>query len=72
MNYEKYVFVKELKTNEGTIPVGTELFFVNGIVSLNGGMLMPEYQEEFKLLIAKENVNGWNYLKPDTPIFNKC
>lgn len=72
MSYEKYVFVKDLKTNQGTIPIGTELFYVNGVISLNGGMLSPEYQEVFKHLIIKETTNGWNYLKPDTPIFNKC
>lgn len=72
MTYEKFVFVKELKTNEGSIPVGSELFYVNGVVSLNGGMLTPEYQNVFKTLIANETSHGWNYLKPDTPIYNKC
>lgn len=58
MTYEKFVFVKELKTNEGSIPVGSELFYVNGVVSLNGGMLTPEYQNVFKTLIANETSHG--------------
>lgn len=72
MKYEKYVFIKELKNNDGIIPIGTELYDVDGVISLNGGMLPADYQFMFRDLINKEIKNGWTYIQPDKPIYNKC
>ena len=72
MDYEKYVFVKDFVTNEGTIKEGSELYVVNNVVSLNGGMLPANYQIYFMDLINKERQHGFNYLRPDKLIYNKC
>lgn len=72
MEYKKYVFVKNFITEEGEIPSGSELYVVDGIISLNGGMLPANYQYYFMDLIRKETQNGFNYLRPDDLIYNKC
>ena len=73
MEYEKYVFVKPLYNNDGgVIHKGDELYIVNGTISLNGGMLPPDYQIMFRKLIEQEKNKGWEYLCPDIPIYNKC
>lgn len=72
MEYEKYVFVKEFVNEEGKIPAGSELYVVDNIISLNGGMLPANYQIYFMDLIRYERQHGFNYLRPNKLIYNKC
>lgn len=72
MEYEKYVFVKDFITDEGRINAGSELYVVDNVISLNGGMLPANYQIYFMNLINKERNHGFNYLRPDKLIYNKC
>ena len=68
---ESYRFIKAYPMDSGTIPVGTTLAVVNGVVYYENGMVMDTFQRAFVNLINKEKRNGWYYLKPYTPIFNK-
>lgn len=70
-SYEKYIFVKELKNEIVNVPIGSDISVINGNILLNGGLLTPVWQTNFRRFIEKERENGWNYIKPVKPIFNK-
>ena len=69
---EKYVFKKEWGFGNMAVPVGMEISVVHGCVYYNGGLLSAEYQQTFLRLIESEKRKGFQYLKPDMPIHNKC
>lgn len=71
MKYDKYIFVKDYVTPDGTINTGSELFDVNGTIHFNGGLVDPYFQRVFTKLIREETTKGFNYLKKATMIHNK-
>ena len=71
MKNSKYVVLKDIPLNkEGTkvIQKGNEVSVTHDCIYLNGGLLPPDYQEDFRILITNEEKNGWKYLHPDNPI----
>lgn len=68
---ENYHFVKEFDAGGFVVPEGTDLSIVNGVVYYNGGILMDIYQNQFRKLVVIEKKNGWNYLRPYKPLYNK-
>lgn len=69
---ERYVFRKDFGMGNMEVPAGTEISKTHGCIYYNGGLLSPEFQNVFKTLIEREKRQGWNYLKPDMPVYNKC
>lgn len=70
MNQKKYIFVKEFKTSEGSIPEGTEIIIFRGFIYMNGGMVHPAYQKLFINLICNDNLKD-EYLREVRIINNK-
>ena len=68
----KYVFVKDWKTSGGIIPQGSDLTLTHGCVYFNGGLQSTVFANMFLSLIDNEERNGFNYLKPEKLIYNKC
>ena len=71
MKNSKYVVLKDIpldRTGSKKIQKGSEISVTHDCVFLNGGLLPPDYQEDFRKLIMKEERNGWKYLHPDNPI----
>lgn len=67
----RYVFVKELKVDEGTFPVNAQIDVINGRIFYNGGMIQPTFYNLFYDLIEYELIKGFNYLR-EVPIpYNK-
>ena len=56
---------------EKVIQKGKEVFLTNGVFYLEGVLLGPEYQADFKNLLTKETENGWNYIVPANPKVGK-
>lgn len=69
---KKYVFVKDWKTPEGTIPKGSDLTITHGCVYFNGGLQPNVYANMFRRLIDNEERNGFDFLRPEKIIYNKC
>lgn len=69
---EKYTFVKDWVQPEGTINAGNVLTVTHGCIYFNGGLMPQVHQKLFGTLIATEKKNGFNYLKPEKLIYNKC
>jgi len=61
----KYRIVKDipLKGNQ-PIKAGTDIYLLNNIFMMDGIMLPPSYQEDFRQLFLKESTKGWNYIQP--------
>lgn len=59
---KKFKFVKEFRSSEGVIPVGSELTVMGSTILFNDYMLQPAYYEDFKNLIASE-IDKPKYLK---------
>jgi hypothetical protein len=72
MNYEqkKYIFKESYKTNEGTIPAGSEIILFRGFVYMNGGMIHLAYQKMIKNIINNTELKE-KYLKEIPVIHNK-
>lgn len=61
----KFYIVKDIPlVGGGKIAKGEELYLVDDIFYLTGGMVGQEYQEDFMQLLKKEAKQGWKYLKP--------
>ena len=65
-----YEFKKDYVSDEGTVPVGRELRCVRGVVYMDGGMLPPAYQAQFKNLIENKNLRN-EYLREKMIIKDK-
>ena len=46
-----------------SVPVGTQLSVVRGVIYANGGMLEPTYQRILGSLIKSEEDGGFHYLR---------
>lgn len=70
----KYVVYKAIpldpQGNE-VIKEGTEIIAKHGVVYMNGGLVSPDWQEDFRMLIETERARGFDYLRPDNPIVGK-
>ena len=64
MEERAFVFIKDypIKGESGFVNEGRELRFFRGRVYLDGGMLMPSYQREFKRLVENDKERN-EYLK---------
>lgn len=69
---EKYTFVKDWLYDGKPIKAGNTIYITHGCVYFNGGLLAPSFQGIFMNLINHEKRNGFNYLKPEQLIYNKC
>lgn len=69
---EKYVFKKEWGFGNMIIPTGSEISKVHGCVYYNGGLVSVDMQQMFLRFIESEKRNGFQFLKPDMPVHNKC
>ena len=69
---EKYTFVKDWQYNGNTITKGNVIYIAHGCVYYNGGLVPPSLQGVFMNLIVLEKRKGYNYLKPEKLIYNKC
>ena len=67
---ENYKFVKSYEMPQGTVPVGSTLLLLNGVIYFDNGMVPETYQAAFINLINREKKSGFNYLRPYTPLFN--
>lgn len=65
---KSYIFVKEWNG----LPLGSEIRLMHGCVYFNGGLQSPQHADMFLKLIRSEEKNGFNYLKPNQVIYNKC
>lgn len=62
---KEYQIVKDIPINGGkAIEKGSMVTRTHGVYYLNGGMLPQDYQEDFDMLIEREEINGWNYIVP--------
>jgi hypothetical protein len=66
-----YLVVKPIPYGENNIPVGTQINITRGVIFADGRMLRPNYQNFLATIITNEEKNGFNYLKPRTPIKDK-
>ena len=64
MEERAFVFIKDypIKGESGVVNEGRELRLFRGGVYLDGGMLMPSYQREFKRLVENDKERN-EYLK---------
>ena len=51
---ENYKFVKPYEMPQGTVPVGSTLLLMNGVIYYDNGMVPETYQAAFSNLIARE------------------
>lgn len=70
MDQKRYVFLKDYKTQEGTIKQGSEVTLFRGFVYLDGGMLMPSYKSLIMNIINNDKLRD-EYLKEVQIIANK-
>jgi hypothetical protein len=70
MEQEKYVFIKDYETQEGTIKKGTEIIRFRGFVYMNGGMLLPAYAKIINNIVDNKNLNK-EFLSKEIIIRNK-
>ncbi len=68
---KRYYFFKPYKIGENTVPAGTDLSVVNGVIYYNEGMVDDYYQGVFGRLIAKEERFGFDILRPRQQVYNK-
>lgn len=67
---KKYVFIKDYKTAEGTIPKGTEIvYFKNGFY-MNGYLVSTAYMDVFGKVLTDPNLKR-EYIKEEEIIHNK-
>ena len=69
---EKYVLKREWGFGTYAIPEGSVLSITHGCVYYNGGLLSSELQPVFKQFIENDKRNGYKFLRPDMPVYNKC
>lgn len=69
---ERYVFKKDWGFGTMLVPAGMEISLTHGCVYYNGGLLSSDFQSVFLKLIQDEKRNGFVFLKPDMPVYNKC
>ena len=71
MKNSKYVVLKDIpldKNGTKKIQKGTEISVTHNCIYMNGGLLPPDYQHDFKQLIEQEEMTGWKYVHPDNPV----
>ena len=51
---ENYKFVKSYEMPQGTVPVGSTLLLLNGVIYFDNGMVPETYQAAFINLIKRE------------------
>jgi hypothetical protein len=69
---KKYIFVKDWRTKDGVILKGSDLTITHGCVYFNGGLQSHYFAALFMKLIQDEEKNGFEYLRPEKLIYNKC
>lgn len=69
---EKYTVKREWGFGNFAIPEGSTISITHGCVYYNGGLLSSDFQPIFKKMIEDDKKNGFRFLRPDTPIYNKC
>ena len=66
---KRYKVFKEIPLKGGeVIPINTSVYQIHGNYYMDKGILPPDYQEDFDKLIKREELFGWNYLRPDNPV----
>lgn len=62
---KEYQIMKSIPLGNGKeISKGTMITRTHGVYYMNGGMLPQDFQEDFDMLIEKEEIDGWNYICP--------
>ena len=69
---ERYVFKRDWGYGTMTVPAGSQVSITHGCVYYNGGLISSDLQPLFMNLIQSEKRNGFVFLKPDVPVYNKC
>lgn len=65
----QYIVVKEIPLKGGgKIRVNTDVYRMHGNYYMDGGLLPPEYQDDFDRLIENEEKNGWKYIRPNNMV----
>lgn len=59
----EYETVRDYYIGNMSVPVGTQLSVVRGVIYANGGMLEPTYQRILGSLIKSEEDGGFHYLR---------
>lgn len=68
----RYLVAKAIPIGKtGQIDEGRDIDYLHGIIYMDGGIVPPSYQEDFKHLIEYESKHGWNYLKPNNMVVGK-
>ncbi len=70
----RYLIAKDIPLDpkgEKMIQKGRELYLTNGVFYLDSILLSPDYQYDFRELLKREAVNGWNYVVPANPKVGK-
>lgn len=68
MKEGRYLVCKDIPLDpkgEKVIPKGTELNVIHDVVYMDGGLVPPEYQADFRTLIETEEQNGYKYVHPN-------
>lgn len=68
---KKYIFIKDYKTPEGTIPKGTEIIYFKDGFYMNGYLVSPAYMNIFGKILTNQNIKR-EYIKEEDIIHNKC
>lgn len=59
---KNYKVIKDIPLEGGkSIPKGTEINRTHGFYYMNGVLLSYDYQQDFDMLIDKEEREGWEY-----------
>ena len=62
---KRYEVLKDIPINGGkAIEKGAIVTRTHGMYFLNGGLLPPDYQQDFDMLIEREEATGWDYICP--------
>ena len=65
MDNKHFKVVKEIPIVGGkSIKEGTDIYLMHGVFYLDGGMLPKDYQEDFRMLLSREEKTGWKHLCP--------
>ena len=71
-NNERYVFKRDWGYGNLEVKAGNQVSITHGCVYYNGGLISSELQPVFMNLIQNEKRNGFVFLRPDMPVYNKC